>query len=136
MICRANGTSRGAVTWDAAARRARNMPGRVTRPAGLAWAAGAVAGLQAAGIGRRALVPGRPGPPGRGWPRASRENGPGSGVDWVTMSDSCHTERTRIGETPGNRPGAAARAARTPAPAGFSGIMSRRLGDHHRPGPE
>ena len=33
------------------------------------------AGLQAAGIGRRALVPGRPGTPAVGWPRARREMG-------------------------------------------------------------
>jgi hypothetical protein len=25
---------------------------------------------------------------------------PVCGVDWVTMSDSCHTERRRIGDTP------------------------------------
>lgn len=59
---------------------------------------------------------------------------PVCGVDWVTMSDSCHTEKRRISDTRESQPGAAARTARTPVPVGFPGFLSRRLGDQHRPG--
>jgi hypothetical protein len=38
-------------------------------------------------------------PPGRGVGPPAGKLGPGSGVDWVTMSDSCHTERRRISNT-------------------------------------
>src|SRR5260370_4243023 len=41
------------------------------------------------------LGAGRPRPAGR----VSSPRRAGSGVDWVTMSDSCHTETTRIGNT-------------------------------------
>ena len=38
-------------------------------------------------------------PPDGNRPPAGRKVRTGSGVDWVTMSDSCHTETTRISET-------------------------------------
>ena len=135
MICLANGTSRSAVTWDAAARRAQVRAGDGDAARRARVGGHPTAGLQAAGIAGARWYPAA-GHAGRGMAACQTGNGRGSGVDWVTMSDSCHTERTRIGETLGSQPGAAARAARTPAPAGFSGIVSRCLGDHHRPGQE
>jgi hypothetical protein len=75
MICRANGTSRSAVTWDATARRAQDTPGTVTRPAGPAWTAGAAAGLQAAGIAGARWYPAA-GHAGRGMAAGQTEMGP------------------------------------------------------------
>ena len=71
---------------------------------------------------------------GVGRPAGKLQSGPR--VNWVTMSDSCHTGTARISESRESRPDAVTGTARTPVPAGFPGIVSRRLGDHRRRGPE
>jgi hypothetical protein len=72
------------VTWDAAAwRRASGPEGR-----------------PGPGAGTR-TVPGGPwaAHPARAWHGRAGNLEAGAGVDWVTMSDSCHTETARISET-------------------------------------
>ncbi len=64
---------------------------------------------------------GRPRSPAGSRTGPGRENGPGSGVDWVTMSDSCHTEWTQIGETPGSQPRSGRQSSENAFPSGLFG---------------
>jgi hypothetical protein len=72
--------------------------------------------------GERVAPPGwRPGLAPRAGAGPESES-PVCGVDWVTMSDSCHTERGRMSDTRESQPGRGRQNSQNACPSGLSWI--------------